>query len=285
VLKSFVVDILNEETYRLALRSVVKAMDFVKYYGNEQEIEEWIAKSIEMFYRKDRFHCVGIKEIQEEEYLGFSSLIPLETTGWIPYVGVEPEYQGYGLGKKLIVKTLEIAKEIGLETIELCSSQKGFQFYQSLNFEANFPVIGYDIIKTKKKNENDLQIDTQIPNWILKMDREVVGIDRENLFHIHNYRNLTIINDPHYGYGFLYNKRIGPIIANSLPLAQEIILKGVELGATSCVLVEDTALKKKINEVVHLKPQVLMENTKMTYGVSLKQDLDKLYGFRSVAYG
>jgi hypothetical protein len=117
------------------------------------------------------------------------------------------------------------------------------------------------------------------------MDREVVGIDRQKLFHIHKYDQVPIINEPGRGYGFLYESRIGPIIADSLGLAQEIILKAIELGAKSVILAEDTPQKKQITEVVTLKPQALMDNVKMTFGIPLQQDLIRLYGLRSVAYG
>jgi ribosomal protein S18 acetylase RimI-like enzyme len=117
-------------------------MDFAQYYGDEQEIEEWILQSIEMFSSKDSFHGVGIREESsiDKNYVGFASLIPVETTGWIPYVGVDPAYQGQSLGKQLMLKILEIAEEMELESIELCSSQKGVKFYQSLGFQINYPL-------------------------------------------------------------------------------------------------------------------------------------------------
>jgi ribosomal protein S18 acetylase RimI-like enzyme len=282
---SYVVDVLTKETYRSALRSFIKAMGFVEYYGDEEEIEEWIANSIKMFYKADNFHCVGVRSTQSTDYIGFSSLIPVDTSGWIPYVGIDPHYQGRGLGKKLMEKILEIAKELNLKTIELCSSRKGIYFYQSLGFKIDYPVNGYDILESKKKPQKKLQIATDIPDWIYKMDREVVGVDRSKLLHIHNYKHVTVINEPNHGYGFLYKTRIGPIVADSIVLAQEIILKGMELGGTSLVLVENSDRKKKISDVVTLKLQKLMDNTKMTYGIPLQQNLDKLYGFRSVAYG
>ncbi|MHA1979281.1 MAG: GNAT family N-acetyltransferase [Candidatus Hodarchaeales archaeon] len=283
----YTVDILNEENYHLAIKPFVKAMDFAQYYGNEQEIEEWILQSVEMFSSKARFHGVGIREESSinDSYVGFASLIPVETTGWIPYVGVDPTYQGQGLGKKVLLKILEIAEEMNLESIELCSSQKGINFYQSLGFQINYPVCGYDILEPNRPPEKDLSIDNHIPEWVYTLDQKVVGIDRKSLIHLHNYKELTIINEPNHGYGILYKTRIGPIIADSLTLAQEIILKSVELGATSLVLVEDAVQKKKIHEVLKLKPQPLMNNTKMTYGSQIHQDVGKLYGLRSVAYG
>jgi predicted GNAT family acetyltransferase len=217
--------------------------------------------------------------------VGFSSLIRVETTGWIPYVGIDPKFQGHGLGKKFLHKTLEMARELQLKTIELCSSQTGVPFYQSLNFKVDYPVRSYDIVEAKRSSQQDLRVDTTIPDWILKMDREVVGIDRQKLFHIHRYDQVPIINEPSHCYGFLYKTRIGPIIADSLPLAQEIILKVIELGATSLILVEDTVQKKQVTEVVDLKLQPLMDTTKMIYGIPLQQDLVRLYGFRSEAYG
>jgi ribosomal protein S18 acetylase RimI-like enzyme len=284
----FAVDILNQQNYQLALKPFIVAMDFARYYGDEQEIEEWIAKSIDIFYKNSSFHCVGVRDNQNNnkgKYIGFASLIPLETTGWIPYVGVDPKYQGHGLGKKLMTKIFEIAEQNQLETIELCSSQKGLPFYQSIDFKVDYPVCGYDIVEAKRKSRYKLQIDSQIPEWIYKMDKKVVGINRKKLFHIHSYDHLTIINEPDHGYGILYKTRIGPIVADSLLLAQEIILKAIDLGATSLVLVENSEQKNEIHEVVKLKPQALMDNIKVTYGMPLNQDLGKLYGLRSVAYG
>jgi GNAT superfamily N-acetyltransferase len=287
-LKTFTVDTLDNESYKSALTSFVKAMEFAKYYGNEQEIVEWIANSIKMFSRKKRFHCVGVRENQTSNtnnYIGFASLIPVQNSGWIPYVGVDPKFQGHGLGRQLMEEIFEIAKELGLLSIELCSSQKGIPFYKTLGFTENFPVCGYDIIEAKIQSQLELKIDSEIPEWLSEMDKEVVGINRTHLFQIHNYDELVIINEPYHGYGFLYKTRIGPIIADSQKLAEEIILKAITLGATSLVLVEDTPTKNKIQKNLTLNPQALMNNTKMTYGTPLQQNLAKLYGLRSVAYG
>ncbi|MHA2096772.1 MAG: GNAT family N-acetyltransferase, partial [Candidatus Hodarchaeales archaeon] len=212
---TFTVDILDENSYKYGVLPFVKAMEFSKYYGDEQEIVDWIANSIEMFYRNKRFYCVGVQDNQikmTNHYIGFASLIPVEKTGWIPYVGVDPKYQGYGLGRQLLERILKICEELGLESIELCSSEKGIPFYKTLGFKTNYPVCGYDIGEVKKKVKKELQVNTEIPDWLSQMDKEVVGIDRKKLFQIHNYEQLTIINEPYHGYGFLYKSRIGPII-------------------------------------------------------------------------
>ncbi len=152
-MNTFIVDILDEETFHLALRPFIKAMGFAEYYGNEEKIEKWITDTIEMFYKEECFHYVGVRDNQNNSsnYIGFSSLISLKTTGWIPYVGIDPKFQGHGLGKRLMTKILEIARDLQLETIEICSSQAGIPFYQSLGFEVNYPVNGYDIVKTNRK--------------------------------------------------------------------------------------------------------------------------------------
>ncbi len=117
------------------------------------------------------------------------------------------------------------------------------------------------------------------------MDREVVGIDRQKLFQLHRYDQVPIIHEPGHGYGFLYKTRIGPIIADSLPLAQEIILKAIELGATSLILVEHSPQKKHVADGIAPKPQQLTDTIKMTNGIPFQQDLMKLYGLRSVTHG
>ncbi len=287
-MQDFVVDLLSEESNLFGVKVFVKSMNFAKYYGNESEIIDWIMKSIKMFLKAENFIGVGIKgniNTKNSNYVGFASLIPVKNSGWIPYVGVSPEYQGLGLGKQLMHRIFEIAEKLQLKSIELCSSQKGVNFYRSLGFESNYPVSGYDVKETWKKPSKELHIDTEIPEWVYQMDQEVGGIDRRKLFHIHNYNQIMIINEPYHGYGILYKTRIGPIIADSLELAQEIILKAIELGATSLVLVEDSPIKKAIHDVVGLTPQPLVASIKMTYGIPLNQDLTKIFGLRSVAYG
>ncbi|MHA2170307.1 MAG: hypothetical protein ACXAB7_10480, partial [Candidatus Kariarchaeaceae archaeon] len=71
--------------------------------------------------------------------------------------------------------------------------------------------------------------------------------------------------------------------------ARDLILKGVELGATSMILAEDSLEKKQLHKVLDLGFWPGFENasktTHMTYGTPLNQDLQKLYCLRNVSFG
>jgi predicted GNAT family acetyltransferase len=245
-----------------------------------------LLNSINLFYKNNRFISVGLKDTLSHDFIGFGSLIPLEDRAWIPYFGIDPKFQRRGLGKTLMHELIRIVKEKKMETIELCSTKAAYPLYESVNFSTDYPVNMYKIKEVKEDSSiDDLQILSSIPEWVYRLDNEVVDEDRSSILNIHNYEHLKIFAKKDKGFGILYGTRIGPIIADSPDLAKEIILSAHKNGAESFLLVEDSNQKSKIKEAFELESIPNMQITKMTYGKPINQKLDKFFGLRSFAYG
>ncbi|MHA1988964.1 MAG: GNAT family N-acetyltransferase [Promethearchaeota archaeon] len=278
--ENYQIEVLNEENYIPAFDKFFTSMEF-----NDEDTKNHLINGVNLFYRNNRFISVGIKEATTQNYVGFGSFITLDDRAWIPYFGIDPKYQRKGLGKKLMNKLIAIAGENNWETIELCATKAGYPLYKAAKFTADYPVNMYKIKEVKEESNSDLQIFTSIPEWVYQLDREVVDEDRKDIFHIHNYENLKIIAKKDKGFGALYGTRVGPIIADSVDLAKEIILTAHKLGAESFLLVEDTKIKSAIKEAFELESVQIMQVTKMTYGKPVNQKLQKIFGLRSFAYG
>lgn len=54
--------------------------------------------------------------------------------GYMEDIIVHPEYQGQGIGRKLVVKLLEEAKAYGLEIVTLTFEEKNADFYSACGF-------------------------------------------------------------------------------------------------------------------------------------------------------
>jgi N-acetylglutamate synthase-like GNAT family acetyltransferase len=68
--------------------------------------------------------------------------------GQIRCMAVDANYQGKGLGKLIVSKLEEEAKEIGLKTIELQARENALEFYKSQGYEVKEPSFKlWDIIQ------------------------------------------------------------------------------------------------------------------------------------------
>ncbi|MHA2278051.1 MAG: GNAT family N-acetyltransferase, partial [Candidatus Kariarchaeaceae archaeon] len=226
---------------------------FCRAMGFPEEISGGMIAEVKMFYDQNRFIGITARLEKNGPIIGFGSLIPMEHTAWIPYVGVEPGYQGKGIGKQLMLELIDIAEVNGWKSIELCASKEGYPLYEKLGFVDNYPTNWYNIKEAYEKPSKDVQtvlIKKQLPDWIYEYDKEVVKIDRSKIFEVHDYEQVTLIFHEMEGYALLYGNRIGPVIAENYNTARDLILKGVELGATSMILAEDSLEKKQLHKVL-----------------------------------
>ncbi|WP_037288370.1 GNAT family N-acetyltransferase [Saccharibacillus sacchari] len=55
--------------------------------------------------------------------------------GYMEDIIVHPDYQGQGIGKKLVVRLLEEAEAYGLEIVTLTFEEKNAKFYEACGFQ------------------------------------------------------------------------------------------------------------------------------------------------------
>jgi hypothetical protein len=212
-------------------------------------------------------------------------------TAWIPYIGIEPSWQGKGIGKFLMENVLAMANQNNWETVELSASKAGLPLYQKFNFRIDFLVAIYEIksIDTSFQGNPidvlDIKPKESLPEWVLEFDKVNVGIDRSEIFPLHSHDHLILLSKKDHGYGLIYGKRIGPIIADSLELARDIIIAGFKLGADSLVLQNDPQKVDFLKKFMVLEMLPNTDGTKMTYGKSIAINKQNIFGLRSMAYG
>lgn len=263
---------------------------FARARNSPLDVEQSLIESTTMFYKKNNF--TGIAITLNKTIIAFAGLIGMiGKTAWIPYVGVDPDYQGQGYGRILMENLLKLAKKNYWKSLELVASEAGFPVYRKFNFRTDYHVASYEIKSIETDTiSTDLLIteinkNQNLPSWVLKFDQSVFGIDRSNIFPIHNYNKIFLITKANEGYGIVYGKRIGPIIANSIEIARDIIIKGFSLGGESVILINEP---KRID---FFKKEIFMEmipktiSPKMSFGELIPFKKEYIFGLRTMAYG
>ena len=254
------------------------------------DVEQSILDSAKMFL--NHTNLTGVCLTYDSQIVGLGGIIPMAgNTAWIPYVGIDPEFQGQGGGRVILENLIQLAKENNWKSLELVASKAGYPVYRRLNFRTDFPVASFEI----KSIENDhlalpLQVvelsqNQNFPDWLLELDRSIMGIDRSNIMAIHPYDKVHIIIKSNEGYGILYGKRIGPIIAKSKEIARDIISEGFKLGGETVILINEPERIKFFKESMLLQMVQNTDTTKMTFGEPIKYKKDWIHGLRSMAHG
>ncbi len=87
----------------------------------------------ERFQRAIEGSALVITAREEERLVGFCRCITDgEYTAYIADVAVAPEYQGNGVGSKLVCKALELLE--GYEAVDLIASEASVEFYERFGF-------------------------------------------------------------------------------------------------------------------------------------------------------
>lgn len=273
----------NSHTISKGVQIFAKAMNF------SIDVEQAILEEAKRFIANKNFIGIGLQN--NNNIVGLGSLIPMNgPTAWIPYVGMDPNFQGLGGGRLIMENLLTIAKNNNWKSVELVASHAGFPMYKKLGFRSDFNVAHYEIKGVNKVLDTDLHTlkiskKQKLPNWVVEFDKEHLGIDRSNLFSIHGFKHITVIYLENHAYGILYGTKIGPIISDSREFAREIISKGYHLGATSVTLPMDDNLISFLKENIDLAMFPNRDGIKMTYGEIIPNKKDSIFALRSMAFG
>ncbi|MEM1170683.1 MAG: GNAT family N-acetyltransferase [Cyanobacteria bacterium P01_H01_bin.35] len=81
------------------------------------------------------YSCLYFIAVFQEQIIGSARLRELSTElGSIAYIAVLPEFQLQGVGKALMKKIIEIAKQKQLESLRVMTRISAYQFYRRVGF-------------------------------------------------------------------------------------------------------------------------------------------------------
>ena len=161
-----------------------------------------------------------------DRIIGCGAVVPYHSLAWIAWMAVDPDIQGKGVGNEIMKNLMDYTKDSGFETLRLDATNIGRKLYSKFGFRDEYRVLWYEITSqgiSNKFDGVDITISNVIPNWCLKLDKEAFGDDRSQLLKHLLDNGGQIITVENGGYGILWKNRIGPIIAEDVGIARNIV--------------------------------------------------------------
>ncbi|MFX1316675.1 MAG: GNAT family N-acetyltransferase [Promethearchaeota archaeon] len=283
----------------------------VSYIIREPEIDE-IHNSIKVLYLSfDRTPPSHIKEekklwvylinnniakfliaVKEDKIFGIGGLFLFQQVGSIGYMGVLSEYRGLGIGTEIFKKLMKIALDLEYKTIMLYASKLGEKIYKKHGFQGSYYATTYllpeKVPRLRIKNKN-VKIISKLPDWLLKLDEETIGFDRSKYLKAKLVLGAKILTVENEGFALiskvLSKVRLGPLIANNLDAALQLIKKSIPLGANNLIVPQHPFFKNEILTLMQLTKKDGSTDLKMTYGEEMSRKLNYLYAIGSYAKG
>ncbi len=233
---------------------------------------------------------IGIFLISEEEgkLFGIGGVFFFEKVSSFGYMAVLPKYRGRGVGTEIFRNLMKIADERYCETMVLYASPLGKPIYEKFGFQDSFYGTMYQLpiqLTDKGFHYEQVKILGKIPEWISNLDAKTMGFNRRRYLQLKIELGAKVLAVENEGYGLLVDTRLGPLVANNLETALQIIKKGINLGANHLILACHKNFPKTIINSMNLTKKVDGANIKMTYGKELSEKLDSLYAIGTYAKG
>jgi GNAT superfamily N-acetyltransferase len=166
--------------------------------------------------------------------IGCGALIRYPLHAWIAFMAVKPSLRGRGIGRTILDRLMVEARSLGIETVRLDATNWGRPLYLGCGFKDEYRVLMYELLPTASADylgPMDVSISNVLHGWCLEMDREAFGDDRSTLLREVVARGGKVLTAGKVGYGILSDKKIGPIVAESLEAATAIARQARVLGA------------------------------------------------------
>lgn len=131
---------MNSEIYFLKIESELKIERIMKKFNNVycNPLEESNLKELaKKFYINAEVYVAVINNV-EVGYIAFYSNDMKNKIAYISQIAVSDEFQGYGIGKKLIEKCIEESSKKGMDSIKLevyKQNLKAIKFYEKNEFK------------------------------------------------------------------------------------------------------------------------------------------------------
>jgi len=120
-----------------------------------------------------------------------------------------------------------------------------------------------------------------LPQWVLKLDKEASGGNRGHVLKILMEGNSRLLTVHEKGYALLRESRIGPLVAKDVDVAKVIIIKAIELGAKSLIVPE--ANKEAVKLMKEMNAQQRFSCLRMRLGEKRKERTSLIYSIISYA--
>lgn len=165
--------------------------------------------------------------------VGMGAVFPYQSLAWIGHMAVEPFMQRKGVGTSVLKELFNIAQQEKIHTIKLDATGMGEPLYEKFNFKKECEVLQYEMHGAPTIVDGVYTIDAvqDIPEWCLTLDNQSFGGDRTVLLkYVLTMGGRMIVNHDE-GYGILWKKRLGPVIAENVEAAVTIANYAYTLGA------------------------------------------------------
>jgi GNAT superfamily N-acetyltransferase len=161
--------------------------------------------------------------------VGMGAVFLYQSLAWIGHMAVEPSHRRNGIGTLLLKELLRIVQQKKVSTVNLDATGMGEPLYKRYNFKKEGEVLQYEI--QGASTVNGVKILRDIPEWCLHLDNHSFGGDRTALLqYVLTMGGKMIVKDEE-GYGILWKKRVGPIVAENVEAAVAIANYAYTRGA------------------------------------------------------
>ncbi|NHK31100.1 MAG: GNAT family N-acetyltransferase [Asgard group archaeon] len=197
----------------------------------------------------------------------------------IGYIGVVPSHRRRGYATLIFDRIITESKKFN-STLELFANLGADSLYRKFGFVNEY--LTYKCEITTNSNETshkDVIVNSDIPEWILKMDKDAMGFDRSKLLiFIMKNRNNELVSFKKDGFAFCDGKTIGPIIAKNELVAKKLVNYYLSSGDKSVFIPEYNEIMLKSFSYKKMHTCI-----KMILGEHHKRETSWLYGFKAFA--
>lgn len=198
----------------------------------------------------------------------------------IGYIGVVPSHRRKGYATLIFDRIITESKKNN-STLELFANLGADSLYRKFGFVNEY--LTYKCEITTNSNETshkNIIVNSNIPKWVLKMDKEVMGFDRSKLLFFMKKNRNELVSFKKNGFAFCDGKTIGPIIAKNELIAKKLVNYYLSSGNKSIFIPE-------YNEIILNSFSSKKTHTciKMVLGKHLNRKTNWIYGFRAFATG
>ena len=276
----FKISLINGENLINGMHIFSQAMEIS--IGSERE-QNLSTNALEML-TKHLSSYIGIEV--DKKLVGIGGVLFHKSSAWIIHFGIDPSYQGKGLGSILFKKLLDYTFEQGYKTIELYATKKGEPLYKKFNFKGEYTACVYSLAGINEYNHNyDIRISNDFPLWALYLDEMATGIDRSRYLKAYLGANTKIVTISQKGYALIVRDSLGPVIATDPDIAIALVQKGYQLGVKRIVIPSHPFFPNKFYEYIKLENNFMYCCLKMFYGEKIIQNLHMIYAHRGYGGG
>jgi hypothetical protein len=175
----------------------------------------------------------------ENKFVGIGALVMYNGFSFIGAMGVSPQFQKKGIGRKIFLKLLQVSHENNINNIGLFSTFSGEKLYRKLNFtdkntfSITFMSLGL-LDKEYRIEEIGIEIHkgNSVPNWIYELDRITLGYDLHILinFLLNKMDGILYFSNQEDGFVITTGNNIAICIASKKQTAISLLKYVVEKG-------------------------------------------------------